>query len=144
MRRSGNGATPKPMTTPLTVTLEIRPDGKSFADRASDGGGASVDFAGWLGLISALDALLRPADAAADALSRRAAATDATTAREDRSVRGPAGGRGEVAARLGGEEKRFDPQVLLSRASLAGSFYRVAATGSDPQWDLGLTAVYAL
>ena len=46
------------MATGLTVTLEIRPEGESFTGRATVDGGAAADFAGWLGLVAALDALL--------------------------------------------------------------------------------------
>ena len=49
------------MSTPLTLTLEIRPDGESFTGRAAEPGAATIEFVGWLGLIAALDSLLRAA-----------------------------------------------------------------------------------
>jgi hypothetical protein len=63
------------MATSLTVTLELRPDGESFTGSATDESGASFDFAGWLGLLSALDSLLR--ETAADDESSRAPCREA-------------------------------------------------------------------
>ena len=47
------------MAAGLTVTLEIEPEGESFTGRATADTGQSAAFAGWLGLVAALDALLR-------------------------------------------------------------------------------------
>jgi hypothetical protein len=49
------------MANALTVTLEILPEGESFTGRATVESGDSTQFAGWLGLVAALDALLRDA-----------------------------------------------------------------------------------
>ena len=49
------------MATGLTVTLEIHPEGESFTGSATADTGESTSFAGWLGLVAALDALLREA-----------------------------------------------------------------------------------
>lgn len=42
----------------VTISLELRFEGDSLSGRASDGTGAAVDFTGWLGLVSAIDALV--------------------------------------------------------------------------------------
>jgi hypothetical protein len=43
---------------PITVTLELSVAGDSLTGHASDEAGGRRDFSGWLGLISALEALL--------------------------------------------------------------------------------------
>jgi len=42
----------------VIIRLELRLAGDSLTGRASDGTGAARDFAGWLGLVAALDALV--------------------------------------------------------------------------------------
>jgi hypothetical protein len=48
--------------TTITVTLELRVEGDSLTGRASDGAGSVRSFAGWLGLVAAIDALVPPHD----------------------------------------------------------------------------------
>jgi hypothetical protein len=45
----------EPMTT---IRMELRRDGDFPTGRATDGDGRARDFAGWLGLIAAIDELL--------------------------------------------------------------------------------------
>jgi hypothetical protein len=42
----------------MTICLELHLDGDLPTGRASDGSGGEKDFAGWLGLVAAVDALL--------------------------------------------------------------------------------------
>jgi hypothetical protein len=42
----------------VIIRLELQLAGDSLTGRASDGTGAARDFAGWLGLVAALDALV--------------------------------------------------------------------------------------
>lgn len=49
--------------TRVAITLELEVAGDTLAGRATGQNGESVDFAGWLGLVSAIDALLPGADA---------------------------------------------------------------------------------
>jgi hypothetical protein len=44
--------------TAITLTLELDPAGETFSGSASDADGLRRDFSGWLGLISALEALI--------------------------------------------------------------------------------------
>jgi hypothetical protein len=46
------------MGTVVTITLELRAAGGSLAGRAIAESGAERHFAGWLGLVTALDALV--------------------------------------------------------------------------------------
>jgi hypothetical protein len=48
----------------ITVTLQLETAGDSLTGSASDAAGAQKDFSGWLGLISALEALLSTAPGA--------------------------------------------------------------------------------
>ena len=45
-----------------TIRMELRLDGDLPTGRASDEQGRVKDFAGWLGLVAAIDELLAPAD----------------------------------------------------------------------------------
>jgi hypothetical protein len=42
----------------MTICLELHLEGDLPTGRASDGSGGEKDFAGWLGLVAAVDALL--------------------------------------------------------------------------------------
>jgi hypothetical protein len=42
----------------LTVTLELRFDGDALSGRATGSDGRTLEFDGWLGLLSALDAFV--------------------------------------------------------------------------------------
>ena len=42
----------------ITITLELRVAGESLTGSATEAGGAAREFSGWLGLVSALDALV--------------------------------------------------------------------------------------
>jgi hypothetical protein len=48
---------------PITIRMELRLDGDLPRGRASDDSGAVKDFAGWLGLVAAIDELLSREDA---------------------------------------------------------------------------------
>jgi hypothetical protein len=48
----------------ITVTLRLETAGDSLTGSASDAAGAQKDFSGWLGLISAVEALRAKAAAA--------------------------------------------------------------------------------
>lgn len=50
----------------VTITLELRQAGEELGGRAS-GGGSEREFAGWLGLLVAIDALLDAAPETAEA-----------------------------------------------------------------------------
>ena len=59
MRPEGSVADPGDMDDATwTVTLELRFDGDALSGRASGSDGRAVDFDGWLGLLSALDAFV--------------------------------------------------------------------------------------
>ena len=59
--RDEGGRHPEAMErTSVTVTLELRIAGECISGSASDGAGAYREFAGWLGLIAAIDALTQP------------------------------------------------------------------------------------
>ena len=45
----------------ISISLELEVDGDSLTGRAADGDGADREFCGWLGLMSALDALVADA-----------------------------------------------------------------------------------
>jgi hypothetical protein len=47
----------------MTVTLTLEVEGESFTGSATDERGVRHDFAGWLGLIAALDEILSEDDA---------------------------------------------------------------------------------
>jgi hypothetical protein len=47
-----------PGMTAITLTLELDPAGETLSGFASDVDGLRRDFSGWLGLISALEALI--------------------------------------------------------------------------------------
>jgi hypothetical protein len=42
----------------FTITLHLRVSGDSLSGRLDDGSGREHDFAGWLGLIAAIDGVL--------------------------------------------------------------------------------------
>jgi hypothetical protein len=42
----------------ITISLELRVDGDTVSGLATDQAGATAEFAGWLGLVSALDTLV--------------------------------------------------------------------------------------
>jgi hypothetical protein len=44
---------------PIVIRLELRLEDDSLTGRASDGAGAAREFVGWLGLVAAIDALVR-------------------------------------------------------------------------------------
>jgi hypothetical protein len=54
----------------IVIRLELRLEDDSLTGRASDGAGAAREFVGWMGLLAAIDALVREDSPAAD--SRRA------------------------------------------------------------------------
>src|SRR3954470_74635 len=43
---------------PITITLELRVAGDSVSGRARNGSGPAGDFSSWLGLVSAIEALV--------------------------------------------------------------------------------------
>jgi len=45
-------------STQVTLMLELSRDGESLAGRVLTDAGAASDFAGWLGLVAAIDALV--------------------------------------------------------------------------------------
>jgi hypothetical protein len=45
----------------VTITLELRQAGEELDGRATDAGGESRSFSGWLGLLVAIDAMLEAA-----------------------------------------------------------------------------------
>jgi hypothetical protein len=49
------------MNPPITLTLTLQVDGESLIGSATDDRGDRREFAGWLGLIAALDSILRTA-----------------------------------------------------------------------------------
>jgi hypothetical protein len=50
----------------MTITLRVALDGEIPTGRASDANGLTRDFAGWVGLVAAIDGLLSdPADESA-------------------------------------------------------------------------------
>lgn len=44
------------------ISLELNLDGEALSGHASDGHGGRREFTGWIGLIAAIEALLRPDD----------------------------------------------------------------------------------
>ena len=44
---------------PIVIRQELCLEDDSLAGRASDGAGAARDFVGWMGLVAAVDALVR-------------------------------------------------------------------------------------
>jgi hypothetical protein len=44
---------------PIVIRLELRLEDDALTGRASDGAGAARDFVGWMGLVAAIDALVR-------------------------------------------------------------------------------------
>jgi hypothetical protein len=47
-------------TKTAAISLELSLDGDSLTGRASDGAGTEREFSGWLGLVSAIEALITP------------------------------------------------------------------------------------
>jgi hypothetical protein len=47
-------------TRTAAISLELSVDGDSVAGRASDEAGTHKEFSGWLGLVSAIEALITP------------------------------------------------------------------------------------
>jgi hypothetical protein len=45
-------------STTAAISLELSLDGESLSGSASDGNGSRKDFSGWLGLVSAIEALI--------------------------------------------------------------------------------------
>jgi hypothetical protein len=45
-------------STTAAISLELSVDGDSLSGSADDGNGGHRDFSGWLGLISAIEALI--------------------------------------------------------------------------------------
>ena len=45
-------------STTAAISLELSLDGDSLSGSASDGNGGRREFAGWLGLVSAIEALI--------------------------------------------------------------------------------------
>jgi hypothetical protein len=45
-------------STTAAISLELSLDGDSLSGSASDGNGGRRDFSGWLGLVSAIEALI--------------------------------------------------------------------------------------
>jgi len=43
----------------VVIRLELHPDDESVSGRASAGSGAVREFVGWMGLVAAIDALVR-------------------------------------------------------------------------------------
>jgi hypothetical protein len=63
--RDGRGGPPReaaPVNATHTVTIEVDQGADGLAGRARGANGAGVPFAGWLGLIAALDGLLATGD----------------------------------------------------------------------------------
>jgi hypothetical protein len=67
MRFAGRRATLTVVGTPtVVITLELQVEEDSLTGRASDGDGGEREFAGWVGLMAALDELVLGATPAAD------------------------------------------------------------------------------
>jgi hypothetical protein len=49
---------------PVTIQLVLQPDGNSVTGSAVDEAGGAREFAGWMGLVAALDTLLRDDESA--------------------------------------------------------------------------------
>jgi hypothetical protein len=47
-------------TKTAAISLELSVDGESIVGRASDEAGIQKEFSGWLGLVSAVEALITP------------------------------------------------------------------------------------
>lgn len=69
----------------ISITLDLEVDGESLVGRAASGSGADREFCGWLGLMSALDALVAEAPGPASRTPRHQDGAAAARAVERRS-----------------------------------------------------------